>query len=104
MAATDDTEVNERVSELAEQQRIFCVRADDADAATAFTPAVGQPRRRHRRRDGQLGRRPEPASLAPACATTSWRPCARARSARAHHRDTRGPASCWSAAARATPS
>ena len=41
MAATDDPEVNVRVSELAEQQRIFCVRADDADAATAFTPAVG---------------------------------------------------------------
>ena len=53
MAATDDPEVNARVSELAEQQRIFCVRADDADAATAFTPAVGQPRRRHRRGDGQ---------------------------------------------------
>ena len=41
MAATDDTEVNERISLLAEQRRIFCVRADDADAATAFTPAVG---------------------------------------------------------------
>ena len=41
MAATDDAEVNARVSVLAEQQRIFCVRADDADAATAFTPAVG---------------------------------------------------------------
>jgi uroporphyrin-III C-methyltransferase/precorrin-2 dehydrogenase/sirohydrochlorin ferrochelatase len=41
MAATDDTEVNEQVSALAEQQRIFCVRADDAYAATAFTPAVG---------------------------------------------------------------
>jgi uroporphyrin-III C-methyltransferase/precorrin-2 dehydrogenase/sirohydrochlorin ferrochelatase len=41
MAATDDVEVNERVSLLAEQQRIFCVRADDAYAATAFTPAVG---------------------------------------------------------------
>ncbi|MCW2848052.1 MAG: uroporphyrin-III C-methyltransferase [Marmoricola sp.] len=41
LAATDDTEVNERISVLAEQQRIFCVRADDAYAATAFTPAVG---------------------------------------------------------------
>lgn len=41
MAATDDRAVNERVSELAEQHRVFCVRADDADAATAFTPAVG---------------------------------------------------------------
>jgi uroporphyrin-III C-methyltransferase/precorrin-2 dehydrogenase/sirohydrochlorin ferrochelatase len=42
MAATDVTAVNERVSELAEQHRIFCVRADDAYAATAFTPAVGR--------------------------------------------------------------
>ncbi len=41
MAATDAPAVNVRVSELAEEQRIFCVRADDADAATAFTPAVG---------------------------------------------------------------
>ncbi len=41
MAATDEPAVNARVSVLAEQQRIFCVRADDADAATAFTPAVG---------------------------------------------------------------
>ena len=41
MAATDDRAVNQRISELAEQQRIFCVRADDASAATAFTPAVG---------------------------------------------------------------
>jgi uroporphyrin-III C-methyltransferase/precorrin-2 dehydrogenase/sirohydrochlorin ferrochelatase len=42
MAATGDAAVNERVSELAEQLRIFCVRADDAYAATAFTPAVGR--------------------------------------------------------------
>lgn len=41
MAATDDAEVNQRVSEVAERQQIFCVRADDADGGTAFTPAVG---------------------------------------------------------------
>jgi uroporphyrin-III C-methyltransferase/precorrin-2 dehydrogenase/sirohydrochlorin ferrochelatase len=41
MAATDDPEVNRAVSRVAEEHRIFCVRADDADAATAFTPAVG---------------------------------------------------------------
>jgi uroporphyrin-III C-methyltransferase/precorrin-2 dehydrogenase/sirohydrochlorin ferrochelatase len=41
LAATDDEAVNRRVSEVAERHRIFCVRADDADAATAFTPAVG---------------------------------------------------------------
>ena len=44
MAATDDPEVNRTVSEIAERHRIFCVRADDADAATAFTPAVGRHR------------------------------------------------------------
>ena len=42
MAATDDGAVNARVGALAEEQRIFCVRADDAYAATAFTPAVGR--------------------------------------------------------------
>lgn len=42
MAATDDAAVNARISVLAEQQRVWCVRADDADAATAFTPAVGR--------------------------------------------------------------
>jgi uroporphyrin-III C-methyltransferase/precorrin-2 dehydrogenase/sirohydrochlorin ferrochelatase len=41
MAATDDRDVNAQVSDLAGLRRIFCVRADDADAATAFTPAVG---------------------------------------------------------------
>ncbi len=41
LAATDDVAVNERISVLAEEGRVFCVRADDADAATAFTPAVG---------------------------------------------------------------
>src|SRR3954465_11325377 len=42
MAATDDAAVNERGSELSEERRIFCVRADAASAATAFTPAVGR--------------------------------------------------------------
>lgn len=42
MAATDDTAVNERVSLGCEERRIFCVRADDAYAASAFTPAVGR--------------------------------------------------------------
>lgn len=42
IAATDDRAVNERVSVEAEAQRIFCVRADDATRATAFTPAVGR--------------------------------------------------------------
>jgi uroporphyrin-III C-methyltransferase/precorrin-2 dehydrogenase/sirohydrochlorin ferrochelatase len=42
IAATDDTEVNERISAAAETRRIFCVRSDDAPKATAWTPAVGR--------------------------------------------------------------
>jgi len=42
IAATDDHEANERVSAAAEERRIFCVRADDATRATAWTPAVGR--------------------------------------------------------------
>ena len=41
VAATDDVEVNARVSTAAEERRVFCVRADDATKATAWTPAVG---------------------------------------------------------------
>ncbi|MEP7091767.1 MAG: uroporphyrinogen-III C-methyltransferase [Nocardioidaceae bacterium] len=42
IAATDDPAVNERVSAEAERRRVFCVRADDAREATAWTPAVGR--------------------------------------------------------------
>ncbi|QNN52850.1 uroporphyrinogen-III C-methyltransferase [Nocardioides mesophilus] len=42
LAATDDSEVNELVGAEAEARRIFCVRADDAPKATAWTPAVGR--------------------------------------------------------------
>lgn len=42
IAATDDPDVNELVSAAAEERRIFCVRADDATRATAWTPAVGR--------------------------------------------------------------
>ncbi|CAA9369670.1 MAG: Precorrin-2 oxidase @ Sirohydrochlorin ferrochelatase activity of CysG / Uroporphyrinogen-III methyltransferase [uncultured Nocardioidaceae bacterium] len=42
IAATNVTEVNEEISRTAESQRIFCVRADDASKATAWTPAVGR--------------------------------------------------------------
>ena len=103
MAATDDAEVNARVSELAEQQRIFCVRADDADAATAFTPAVGSHDGVTVAVMGSLRRRPQPASL-------------RGRARRHRGGDARGigrlappprrvlPGWSWSGAARATPS
>lgn len=42
IAATDDRAVNEQVSAAAEARRIFCVRADDATEASAWTPAVGR--------------------------------------------------------------
>ncbi len=38
--AIDDPDAAAGVSVAAEQHRIFCVRADDRDAATAWTPAV----------------------------------------------------------------
>jgi uroporphyrin-III C-methyltransferase/precorrin-2 dehydrogenase/sirohydrochlorin ferrochelatase len=42
IAATDVAAVNEQVAGAAEVSRIFCVRADDATTATAWTPAVGR--------------------------------------------------------------
>lgn len=42
VVATDDTAVNDQVSEEAEERRIFCVRSDDRSRATAWTPASGQ--------------------------------------------------------------
>lgn len=42
IAATDDALVNAEVSRAAEERRIFCVRSDDARAASAWTPAVGR--------------------------------------------------------------
>jgi uroporphyrin-III C-methyltransferase/precorrin-2 dehydrogenase/sirohydrochlorin ferrochelatase len=42
IAATDDQAANEAVSVAAESRRIFCVRADDAMAASAWTPATGR--------------------------------------------------------------
>jgi uroporphyrin-III C-methyltransferase / precorrin-2 dehydrogenase / sirohydrochlorin ferrochelatase len=42
IAATDDPDVNRAVSVSAEERRIFCVRADDAREATAWTPASGR--------------------------------------------------------------
>jgi siroheme synthase-like protein len=42
MAATGDWSVNEAVSAEAEANRTFCVRADDASRATAWTPATAE--------------------------------------------------------------
>ncbi|MEY7981613.1 bifunctional precorrin-2 dehydrogenase/sirohydrochlorin ferrochelatase, partial [Streptomyces pilosus] len=41
LIATSDTEANNRASAEAEAHRVWCVRSDDADAATAWTPATG---------------------------------------------------------------
>jgi uroporphyrin-III C-methyltransferase/precorrin-2 dehydrogenase/sirohydrochlorin ferrochelatase len=41
VAATDDHAVNAAVAAEAEAARVFCSRADDAAASTAWTPAVG---------------------------------------------------------------
>lgn len=42
LIATDDPRVNEAASAEAEEHRIWCVRSDDAAAATAWTPATGR--------------------------------------------------------------
>ncbi|TFV90514.1 uroporphyrinogen-III C-methyltransferase [Blastococcus sp. CT_GayMR16] len=42
VAATDDPAVNAAVAEAAERARIFCARADDRSASSAWTPAVGR--------------------------------------------------------------
>jgi uroporphyrin-III C-methyltransferase / precorrin-2 dehydrogenase / sirohydrochlorin ferrochelatase len=42
IAAASDREANDLVSSEAERRRIFCVRSDDAERATAWTPAVGR--------------------------------------------------------------
>jgi uroporphyrin-III C-methyltransferase/precorrin-2 dehydrogenase/sirohydrochlorin ferrochelatase len=64
-AAVDDARAAAAVSEAAEERRVFCVRADDRSAASAWTPAVtrygpvtvavlggGDPRRAMAVRDG----------------------------------------------------
>ncbi|NJQ17775.1 uroporphyrinogen-III C-methyltransferase [Streptomyces bohaiensis] len=42
LIATDDPEVNRAASAEAEERRVWCVRSDDAAAATAWTPATGR--------------------------------------------------------------
>ncbi|MFF9219422.1 uroporphyrinogen-III C-methyltransferase [Streptomyces viridosporus] len=41
LIATSDPDANERASAEAERNRVWCVRSDDADRATAWTPATG---------------------------------------------------------------
>jgi uroporphyrin-III C-methyltransferase / precorrin-2 dehydrogenase / sirohydrochlorin ferrochelatase len=42
LIATADREANTRASAEAERERVWCVRSDDAEAATAWTPATGR--------------------------------------------------------------
>ncbi|MFD0808170.1 uroporphyrinogen-III C-methyltransferase [Nocardioides caeni] len=42
IAVTDDRAVNDHVSALCEEHRVFCVRSDDATLGTAWTPAIGR--------------------------------------------------------------
>lgn len=42
LIATTDPEANAAASAEAEQRRVWCVRSDDAEAATAWTPATGR--------------------------------------------------------------
>jgi len=53
-ACTDDPTVNAAVAAAAEKQRTWCVRADDAQASAAWTPATG--RAEDVQADGVLGR------------------------------------------------
>ncbi|MEU0690948.1 uroporphyrinogen-III C-methyltransferase [Streptomyces uncialis] len=41
LVATQNRDANTRASAEAETRRVWCVRSDDADAATAWTPATG---------------------------------------------------------------
>ncbi|MGP3926402.1 uroporphyrinogen-III C-methyltransferase [Streptomyces sp. 8N616] len=42
LITTDDAEANAAASAEAEAHRVWCVRSDDAEAATAWTPATGR--------------------------------------------------------------
>ncbi|MEV6316897.1 uroporphyrinogen-III C-methyltransferase [Streptomyces sp. NPDC051776] len=42
LITTDDDEANAAASAEAEARRVWCVRSDDAEAATAWTPATGR--------------------------------------------------------------
>ncbi|MFG3256481.1 uroporphyrinogen-III C-methyltransferase [Streptomyces sp. NPDC048172] len=42
LVSTDDPDVNTAAAAEAESRRVWCVRTDDADAATAWTPATGR--------------------------------------------------------------
>ena len=90
--------VNEEVSRAAEERRVFCVRSDDASQATAWTPAVG----RHAGATVAVVSNREPRQSA--ALRDQIIDGLRDGAAADRVRRTRRPASCWSAADRATPS
>ena len=59
IAATDDRDVNARVLAAADERRVFCVRADDAREASAWTHGVGPARPG----DGRGARQPGAAAV-----------------------------------------
>ena len=99
-ACTDDPEVNAAVAAAAEAQRTWYVRADDAGASAAWTPASGGPETPGRRAQC----RPEAATrgTAPRSATRSWPACSPASSVPGTAAVT-PPGSRSSAAGPATP-
>ena len=76
-ACTDDPAVNAAVAAAAETQRTWCVRADDAGASAAWTPASG------RAGDVRVGvlTRAATRGTAPRSGTRSWPDCSPASSA-----------------------
>lgn len=101
LIATSDPEANVAASAEAEAHRIWCVRSDDAEAATAWTPATGHS-------EGVTvavlttdGRGRDPGTPPPS-ATRSSRACATAPSSPPTTAPG-PPAWRWSAAVPATP-
>lgn len=102
LIASDDAAANEAASAEAERTRTWCVRSDNADAATAWTPATG-------RSEGVTvavlstdaqGRDPRHSAAVRDAIVEGLRD---GTLAAPHHRTRPTPVSPWSAAAPATP-
>lgn len=79
LIATGDGEANARASAEAEHHRVWCVRSDDADQATAWTPATGHSEESRSPSSPRTSRAATPAT--PPRSATPWsRVCATARS------------------------
>ena len=98
LVATDDPAMNTAVLRRGRGNRVWCVRSDEAAAATAWTPATGPQRGRDRRRT----HRTRSAALRRGARRRRGR-AARGHAGRAASTAPTGPASHWSAADPATP-